>query len=354
MRRVAIERIKGNERLARPIYTSNDMILLSQGVQMKVSYVNRLRDLGIDYIFIEDELSKGVEVEDFIEEQTRSKCKSEVKTILEKYSSQGKIEIDSLVSIAWDIIDDIFKQKNIIVNVTDIRRKDEYIYAHSVNVCALSVLMAIKSGYPRNRIKDIAIGSLLHDIGKMLIPEEILNKEEPLTSKEKKILHQHPLIGYEAVQDATWLSPTAKVIILTHHERIDGSGYPFGWKGDKINKAVKIVSICDVFDAMSSDHVSRKAYKTYEIIEFLTAMKGKLFDAHLTDLFISSIAIYPSGTGVITSDKSKAIVLRQNKELPTRPVIRLLTDPYGNSITEWKELDLSKDMTTFIIDVFEV
>lgn len=354
MRRVYVDNLKGTEILAKPIYTSNDMILLSKGIRVKRSYVGKLKEMGIEYIYIEDELSEGIEIEDYIDERTRNLCKLEVKNVLEKYSTSGKVELDSIAQVAKNIIDDILLNKDVIVNISDIRREDEYTYAHSVNVCSLSVLTALKSGYTFDKARDLAIGALLHDLGKVLIPDSILNKEDKLSNQEYEILKQHVIHGYEAVKDESWLSAISKVIILTHHERIDGSGYPFGWTGDKIHDSAKIVALCDVFDTMTNKKAYRDGYKIYEVIEYLTAMKGKLFDEKIVETFTKYIAVYPSGTGVIINTGDKGIVIKQNNGLPTRPIIRLLTDKNGNTLDKSKEIDLSKENTTFIVDTYEI
>jgi HD-GYP domain-containing protein (c-di-GMP phosphodiesterase class II) len=353
MRRVLIDNLKGNEIVARPVYSVNGSFLLSKGIHIKMSYVNRLAELGVDYIYIEDELSKGVELKDFIEENTRESCKKEVKKVLENFSTQGNLELSSIVTAAQDIVESVLGQRDIIVNLIDIRRKDEYTYAHSVNVCALAVLLSIKLGYNKNKVRDIAVGALLHDLGKVLVPEEILNKTTELTDKEKEIVKQHVIYGYEAISDACWISSISKVIILTHHENIDGSGYPFGWRGDKINNATKIISICNVFDSMVSKKPYREAYKIYEVIEYLVANKGKLFDSDLVDVFIKYIAVYPSGMGIITDSGERGIVLKQNNGFPARPVIRIIGNE-EEDYEEWIEVDLLENKKMFIIDTYEI
>lgn len=353
MRRVLIDNLKGNERLARPVYSVDGSFLLSKGIHIKMSYANRLRELGVDYIYIEDELSKGVEINDFIEEKTRENCKKEVKKVLETYSTQGNLELSNIVTAAQDIVEDVLCQRNIIVNLIDIRRKDEYTYAHSVNVCALAVLLSIKLGYNKNRVRDIAVGALLHDLGKVLVPDEILNKPGKLTDKEYEIVKQHVIYGYEAISGASWISSISKVIILTHHENIDGSGYPFGWKGNKINNATKAISICNVFDSMVSKKPYRGAYKIYEVIEYLIANKGILFDEDIVDAFIKYIAVYPSGMGVITNEGEKGIVLKQNYGFPARPVVRIIGNEQ-KKYDDWIEIDLLQNKKIFIVDTYEI
>lgn len=354
MRRVFVDNLKGTEILAKPIYTKNDMILLSQGIRLKKSYVGKLKELGIDYIYIEDAISEGIEIKDFIDERTRDLCKKEVKNVLEKFSTSGKVELDAIAQVAQNVIEDILSNKEVLVNISDIRREDEYTYSHSVNVCSLSVLTAVKRGYSPEKARDLAIGALLHDLGKVLIPEEILNKESNLTAQEKEIFKQHVIHGYEAVKDELWLSAISKVVILTHHERLNGSGYPFGWTGDKIHDSAKIVAICDVFDTMTNRRSNRDAYKIYEVVEYLTAMKGILFDEEIVNTFTNHIAVYPSGSGVITNKGDYCIVIKQNKSLPTRPIIRLIKNSNHEAYDKMKEMDLACETTIFIVDTYEI
>ncbi len=354
MRRVYVDNLKGTEILAKPIYTKSDTILLSKGVNVKLSYIDKLKDLGIDYLYIEDAISEGIQIDDYINEKTRNECKSEVKSILERYSTSGKVELDSITQVAKNVIDDILSNKDVIVNISDMRREDEYTYAHSVSVCSLSVLTAIKRGYTTDKAKDLAIGALLHDLGKVLIPDHILNKTTDLTSQETEILKQHVIHGYEAVKGEKWLGAISKVVILTHHERLDGSGYPFGWTGDKIHDSAKIVAVCDVFDSMTNKKTENGTYKIYEVIEYLTAMKGVLFDEEIVNTFTQYIAVYPSGTGVIINNGDKCIVMRQNQGLPTRPVVRTLKSKSGETYMPPQEIDLSKEQTIFILDTYEL
>lgn len=354
MRKISIDNLIGTEILAKSIYSSNDRILLSKGIKVKLPYIDKLRELGIDCLYIEDEVSQGIEIEDYIDEVTRSQCKAEVKNILEKYSTSGKVELDSIAQLAKKVIEDILANKELIVNISDIRREDEYTYAHSVSVCSLSVLTALKKGYSHEKAKDLAIGALLHDLGKVMIPHDILRNENQLSTQEQEILKQHVIHGYEAVKDQRWLSAISKVVILTHHERVNGSGYPFGWTGDKIHESAKIVAVCDIFDSMTNGKKVNGNYKIYEVIEYLTAMKGILYDEVVVDTFTQYIAVYPSGTGVVTNEGDLCIVTKQNKELPSRPIIKALKRKNGQPYEILQEIDLSKEKTIFIVDTYEL
>jgi HD-GYP domain-containing protein (c-di-GMP phosphodiesterase class II) len=354
MRRVFIDNLKGIELLAKPIYTEDDKILLSRGVVVKLSYIKKLKEMGIEYVFIDDDLSEDIEIKDFIEEKTRRMCKNEVKDIIIKYANTGKAEIGHIAALAGKVIEDVLATKEVVVNLEEIRQDSEANYDHSVAVCGLAVLTAIKCGFTPAKANDLAVGALLHDLGKAIIPESLLNKKEELTVEEFDIIKKHVIHGYEAVKDESWLSAISKVVILTHHERINGSGYPFGWTGEKTHDAAKIVAICDVFDAMTHIKPYRPAYKIYEVIEYLEAMKGSLFEEELVDIFIKHIAVYPSGSGVLLSDMRIGIVIRQNPGLPTRPIIRILKNEEGHEVKERPELDLSFKTTLFISEIIQL
>lgn len=354
MRRVNVDNLKGNEILAKPIYTSDDKILLSSGVTVKVGYIFKLKDNNIDYVFVEDEISEDIDIQDFIEEKTRRLCKREVKDVIFKYANSGKAEIGKIAEIAENVIEDVLTTQEVVINIQDMRNENADMYEHHVAVCGLAVLTAIKYGYDAEKAKELAVGALLLDLGKALIPEELLNKVDPLTEDEFEVIKKHVIHGYEAVKSEIWLSAISKVVILTHHERIDGSGYPFGWTGEKIHDSAKIVAVCDVFDAMTNPKPYRPAYKIYEVIEYLQAMKGTYFDAEIVDTFVNHIAVYPSGSGVILSTKETGIVQRQNKGLPTRPVVKVLKDEHGLDAINPREIDLSVETTIFITETIEI
>lgn len=353
VRRMHVKNLLGNEKLARTIYTTSNNVLLSQGVQVKRSYINKLLEIGIEYIYVEDALSQGVEYNDIIEEKTREESKLIVKRVLETYLAQNILELEKLSNAVNNILDEILNNRDILVSITDIRRKDEYLYAHSVNVCVLSVLISFKMNFNKTRVKDIAIGALLHDFGKVLIPNDLLNKKTQYTKKDEEEIKKHVIYGFEAVKNEVWIKPISKVIILTHHERINGSGYPFGWRGEKIHDASKIITICNDFDNLTTNTSQKKPMKVYEALEYMISQSGELYDKETLKIFINNIAVYPSGVGVITNNNDKGIVLRQNKGFPSRPVIRILEEN-NKKIDVWKEIDLTESLTTFIVETIDI
>lgn len=350
LRIISLDTIKGNEMLAKDIINKDNVILISAGSVIKKEYVKRLKDLGISYIYAEDELSKGVNLTNSLEFQIKEQCLASVKDILIKYSYYDSFKLEEIKLIADDIIQDIMSEPKMIYNLSSIREKSESTYSHSLNVCALGVMLAFKLRLPKQKIKDIAVGCLLHDIGLTYLTIDYKNIElSEFSDSDKNEIMKHTIYGYSAVEKMKWLSSSAKEIILAHHERIDGSGYPFHRKEDHIKIGAKIAAVCDEFDSKVYGNLTKKM-RVHEVIDYIVSQAGVLFDFSVVRAFVNSVAAYPTGTLVMTNTEEMAIVLRQNPQYPTRPVIRVIKDKDGNQLIDWLEKDLTKELTLFITD----
>ena len=346
MRLLHIGEITGNEVLAKDIIIGTDTTLIVAGTIVKREYAQKLGELNIEYVYVNDNYQSEDDVLD-TEIKMREECKQRVKETIELYTSYGIEQLTPIISIAESIIEDVLQQTDVIYNISAIRDSSVDIYAHSVNVCTLSVLIAIRMRMPEDRIKDIAIGCLLHDIG---ITYFMDNENEYLENGDMNPEYKkHVIYGYGIVDPETWMSPLAKNIVLSHHERLNGSGYPFGIEDKKIKKAIRIVSVCDVFDRMVYCSGNKKC-KVYEAIEYIMSQAGILFDLSVVNVFLDTVAAYPKGAVVTTNLGDRAIVIRQNRKCPTRPVIRLIENHNGISYVGDKEIDLVKNLTIFITD----
>lgn len=354
MRIISVEAIKGTEILMQDIFSNTGVILMSKGSKLKKEYKEHLMSLGIKYIYVEDELSQGILMDEMTERQIEDQCQDILRNTIEKYFYSGNAQLESLKNVAEDIISDVLKQQEVMFNIAGIRQNSEGIYSHSVNVCALSVLIALKMKLPRNKIKDIAVGSLLHDIGIKYIEGDIQKIHyTEWTKEQEKEIKKHVVYGYYSVENEEWISAVAKNIILSHHERLDGSGYPFHYTEERIKVGSKIVAVCDEFDRMVYGLYTPKL-KVYEAIEAIVAQGGIKFDLKTVKIFNESVAAYPNGTSVLTNEGQTGIVLRQNNKFPTRPVIRILSDADGKTYNNtWIEKDLTKELSLFIQDTVE-
>ncbi|PUU85975.1 MAG: metal dependent phosphohydrolase [Halanaerobium sp.] len=204
-------------------------------------------------------------------------------------------------------------------------------------------------GYSKSELFKLGMGGMLHDIGKTLIPEEILNKPAKLTDHEFEIIKNHPELGFNYLQQIESISPLSRIVVYSHHERVDGSGYPRGLKGDEIHEFARVAAIADVFDALTSDRVYRDRWPTYKAAEYIMNHTEQLFDYQLVKKFLPQVSFYPNGSEVILSSGHRAVVRTQNVGFPTRPVLRLIEDDEGNELD--KELDLLKHMNIVITKV---
>jgi HD-GYP domain-containing protein (c-di-GMP phosphodiesterase class II) len=208
-------------------------------------------------------------------------------------------------------------------------------------------------GYDEEKLKELGIGAMLHDVGKTRIPIEILNKPGGLTDEEFEIIKKHTNIGYEILKKSNMLSTYASYIALTHHERYDGKGYPLGLKGNEVHEFARIVSVADVYDAITSDRVYKRRIKINEAVEYLIGMGDHQFDYNIVRNFIEHVTIYPPGTCVLLNTGDKAIVVDINRKYPNRPIVRILADREGQIPKEPVEIDLTTNNTYIISDIID-
>lgn len=351
MRRILVESVKDGDILAKDLFSSSGVVLMSEGTRLKKDYVPRLKDLGIGQIYIVEnaENTSG----SVIEEEVKAQCGEMVRTTIEKYSYATTDELKEIVKVADEIISDILNETEIMYNVSCVREKSNALYQHSVNVAAISTLIALRAKLPKKRVKEVAIGALLHDIGYTTVTADIDGVDiNTCDDKLRKEVMYHVVYGYTDVEKKDWVSKTVKDIILHHHERMDGSGYPFHKKGKQLSLEVRIVSLCDQFDSMIYGNLMPR-YKVRDAMEYIMSQAGVKFDFSMVQLFMESVAAYPIGITVITNEGDTAVVVRQNFKFPTRPVIRLLTNAEGVPYGENEERDLTKSLTLFITDSVE-
>lgn len=354
MRKVYLENIKGTEVIAKDIFDASGRILLSEGTVIKTFYVNKLKQMDVFAVYVKDALSDGIEIEETISEKLKVKVKKIIKEDMKKLISDNQGIPEGILKSTGDIIDELLSKKDIMVNLSDIRSKEDSLLSHSIQVCTLSVITGIRMGYNMLKLKDIAVGALMHDIGQLLLPEHIIKKQGDLTEEEMIIFKQHPKQGYDLLNKQHNINATAKVMVLLHHERNDGSGYPLGLTEDKIYETAKLIAVCDVFDNMTADVGNKKGMKPYEVIEYLYAMSGTLFDKRVVEVFVKNISPYPLGSGVLLNNQQKGIVYEVHKDAPTRPIVKIVYDEHGERLKEPVFMNLLKEMTLFVVDIVDL
>ncbi len=353
MRKLPVDKVKEGMVLARTLYSNDGNILLNAGIILKNSYIAKFRDLGIWEVYIDDEISRDIVLKDVISEETRFEARINIKNAMDSLRYGYSLEVKPIRNSVCKMIDELMDEKDAMVNMQDLKSNDMYTFSHSVNVCVLSLITGISMKYDEEKLRELGMGAMLHDIGKTRIPHEILNKPESLTKEEFELVKKHTSYGYELLKRSDVLSTYASYIALTHHERYDGEGYPLGLRGEEIHEFARIVSVADVFDAITSDRVYKKRINVNEAVEYLIGMGDHQFDYNIVRSFIEHITIYPPGTCVLLNSGEKAIVVDVNKKYPTRPIVRILADGEGQIPTVPVEIDLTKNNALLISEIID-
>jgi len=349
MRLVLTENLEKDMKLAKPIY-DNGKILLNRDVKNLYKYKERLLQLGIYNLYVEDKFSYDIEINPTIRDSTQRRGKKVIKDTFDNISDRFfDLDVKELKGIIDNISSELILNEEVLLNLVTLKKTSDYTYEHCLNVSVICITIGKILGYSQNDIFKLGMGGMLHDTGKALVPEEILNKPSSLTEFEYTIMKNHSELGYQFLQTLNSISPLSRIMVLSHHERVDGSGYPRGISGDDIHPFAKIAAIADVFDALSSDRVYRDKMPTHKVLEYIMNNTETLFDYQIVKKILPKISFYPNGSEVILSTGERGIIKEQNTGFPTRPIVRIIADADGNE--DIRELDLLKHMNIVITDV---
>lgn len=342
--------LEGSEILARDIMTWDYQIILPEGAQLRKDYIEKLSDLGITEVYIKEKEIKTAEIA-ILKSEIEESVKETVKDVLERHTYHNNEELKNLSEAADNIISTILEEEKVIETVFDIKQRSADIYEHSISICSLAILTAIKLNVELSKIHDIGVGCLLHDIGLRYITINYIDRSlDDMNRQDIVEYKKHPIYGYSSIKEEKWISELSKEIILCHHEKLDSSGFPLRRKD--LSLECRIVNVCDTFDEMICGIGCRRV-KVHEAIEYLKNCKNVLFDAEVVDVFLSFTAVYPAGTKVLTNEGELAVVIAQNKEFQERPIIRILKDKNGNPVKGEMIKDLLKIHNLFIDKIVE-
>ncbi len=314
MRYLPIHQVKEDSILAIPVYNDSGSILLNANTILKNSYLTKLETLGYGGVYIYDDISSGIIVKELLSAQTKRNTVAALKSL----------NLDSCRLMAHSIVDELLDNPNVSYDMVNIAAYDNYTYIHCINVSVLSVIVGIGMGLNYTQLKHLSEAALLHDVGKVHIHLDILNKKGKLTEEEVSILRCHPEDGYNMIKDNTMISGLVKNAVLSHHENEDGSGYPRQLPGKNIHIYAKIIHVCDVYDALVSHRVYRPALNPADALEYLMSNSYIMFDVDCVKKILEYVSPYPTGITVQLSNGQEAIVLQQNTKHYLRPKIMIL------------------------------
>lgn len=386
MRRMHIENVTPGMVLGKAIYGDNFKILLNKGVVLSAEYISRLKKRGFVKVYIDDDETSDIVIKDPISDKIRIMATKDIlKTYKVTQAAIEKIDAETAESVVKSInlpkiksffqesqalqqmlndinafVDELLNE-DILSGLNSIKSFDNYTFEHSVDTAVLSIIIGKKILLTKDKLKQIAVGEFLHDIGKIFINEAIINKPGKLTTEEYEQIKLHPVFGYELLKDVESIGSASAHIVYQHHERQDGKGYPRGLTGsNKLDRGVitysdqnkmitiaEIASIADVYDACITDRPYRKGMTPDFVYELIKSGSGTQFNRELVECFLNVMPKYPVGSEVRVKNgiykNFTGVVMSLNLQQLSRPKVRLLCDANNNKITPC-EIDLSADM----------
>ena len=318
MRYVLIEQVQPGMESTGSLYDYYGSVIISPKTKLTKEDIQRIQEFGYHGIYINDRLSEDIDVEDVISPTLRA----------EGLSCVRARDIDGCKKVAQRIVDQIASRSEVSLDVTDLRTYDNFTYSHSVNVAVYACVIGIGLHYDEASLKMLVTAALLHDLGKLSIPEDIINKPGRLTKDEYNLMRKHPVLSYELIKDDPKIPRDVKEAVLSHHENEDGTGYPNGARGESQSDFTKILHVADVYDA-------------------LVGGCGILFNQRMVEALLDFVSLYPKGTEVTLSDGRTGIIVENSGFNNLRPVVRLLN---GSTI----DLTLKRNLSLTIINSNEI
>lgn len=357
---VNVEKLREGMQLAEDVCTTTATeykVLLKKGSFLSSQMIDLMKEKGIRSAKI---VSGGIDDVDTAENASRNSaaehrrnerisraltdldeifdCNEEIREL--SHSAVQKVD-----NIANDIINDIANDTSFLGNqMIALQNYDDYTYKHCLRVSMMAASVSAEMGFSKDETKEVVISGLLHDIGKSNIDHDIIIKPGKLTDEEFAEIKRHPVIGYNILKNSGEYNSNIMSGVLFHQEKYDGSGYPMGLAGEKIPLIARILTVCDVFDALTSNRPYRTPWSVSETEEYIFGSCDQHFDYEVTKAFLRAFNPYPIGTVVQLSDNRHGVVIRHNENV-LRPVVRIMGKPAG------EVLDLMNDFSLLTISV---
>jgi len=339
---IPTEELESGMIVAESVISETGKLLLKPGLSLTKKNIKKLYKWRTSYVTVKVPRKIHPLQDNFL--KTYEKTLAQVAATFEKISIFGQVPIKECEELVEDYIVLMTNVTGVITILHRVKSHNEYTFGHSLNVAIIAGTLGKWLGFTEKDLRTIILAGLLHDIGKMLIPLEILDKPGKLTTEEMKTMREHPNLGYGLVSNCNEISQEIKLGILQHHERQDGSGYPKGLKGEETHIYANIVAIADVYDAMSSKRVYRCQLPPFVVVETILEQMYEKLNPKVCLTFLKNIRSFMVGSFVSLSDGRQGKIVLLNDLLPIRPVVQLAN---GNLI------DLEQNRQLEIIAVLD-
>ncbi len=269
-----------------------------------------------------------------------AKAATTMKAVWSRTAQEEVADAESVGGVADDLAQAVSQNRDALVALTTLRSADDYTFTHMVNVSILTMVQAQSLGIDGDLLREFGVAGLMHDIGKVWTPVEILAKPSALDDDEAAVMRKHPVDGAQILRRTLDLTPLAAIVAFEHHLRLDGSGYPAAVSRDPLNVATMLCAIADVYDAMRSKRHYQEAFPTDRILEVLKRGDGRAFDQDLVRRFVQVMGIYPAGSLVRLNTGAAGVVLQSWPHDPQRPRVRVVFAPDGHRLEASYDINL--------------
>ncbi len=247
----------------------------------------------------------------------------ETKDMFENLRDNNDLNLEEVKDNVTKILPDILRNNDVLMRLQQLKSTDDYTFEHSLRVSILASMIGKWLGYDKEKLIELGEAALLFDIGKMKIPDFLLNKEKPITDDEFDVLKRHAQFGYSVLMKTPGVTANIKYSALQHHERLDGSGYPLRLREGQIHEFAKIIMVCDIFDAMSTDRPYRKGVSVFKAAEYIAWQSGNTLDSKICYIFLSNLAEFFVGKDVRLNTGEIGRIVYVDVNFPTRPVVKV-------------------------------
>ena len=270
-----------------------------------------------------------------------AQAKQAVTSMFQEARMGKAVDAANARKLVEEISDSVTRNPGALISLARLKTADDYTYMHSVAVCALMIALARQLGLDEELIRKLGIAGLLHDLGKAMMPLEVLNKPGKLTDEEFRIMKSHPEEGYKLLQESHGVDEITFDVVLHHHEKTDGSGYPKGLKGDEISLHAKMGAVCDVYDAITSNRPYKAGWDPAESLRKMAEWANGHFDPTVFQAFVKSLGIYPIGSLVRLGSGRLGIVVDQSPKSLLMPRIKVFFSTRSSARIRPELIDLS-------------
>lgn len=296
--------------------------------------------LQADRILVTERISLDEEI------RTAAKlCAKAKEAVVEMFSDarMGKaIQVEQARALVEEISSSVMRQPHALISLARLKTADEYTYMHSVAVCALMIALARQLALDEEMVREAGFAGLLHDIGKVGIPMKVLNKPGKLTDAEFAVVKSHPEVGARILMESYNVSPMVLDVCMHHHEKVDGTGYPYGLKGETISLFAKMGAVCDVYDAITSNRPYKKGWAPADSIRKMAEWSKGHFDEAVFQAFVKTVGIYPTGSLVRLESGRLAVVVEQHESSLLSPTVKVFFSAKTKMPIIQETLDLAK------------